>query len=198
MSRSRSPVPGDGSSSSQRRKHRVTVPPVQRPSPGALSVAEPGDRERRPFAASARAPGRPALDDRQVPRAGVAFHPATVTGMPGIALPARAADAGDAGSGQSWHPIGVPGGGRRRRIAGPIPAQTCGQATVTLTWMPGRQARRPASGPAASWNHAGERSRPGRRPSRSPSLPARTRRPTAPSSATYALPVGPARLTQSG
>ncbi len=28
-------------------------------------------------------------------------------------------------------------------IAGPVPAKTCGQATATLTWMPGRRARRP-------------------------------------------------------
>ena len=47
-------------------------------------------------------------------------------------------------------------------ITGPVPAQTCCQAAVTLTWMPRKRARRLA----ASWNHAVERSRPGRRPSR--------------------------------
>ncbi len=30
-------------------------------------------------------------------------------------------------------------------ITGPVPAQTCGQAAVTLTWMPRRRARRPAA-----------------------------------------------------
>jgi hypothetical protein len=30
-------------------------------------------------------------------------------------------------------------------IADPVPAQTCSQVTVTLTWMPGRQARRPTA-----------------------------------------------------
>jgi hypothetical protein len=82
ISRSRPPMPGDGSSSSYRWKRRVTVPPVQRPSPGGLSAAEPGDRELRPFAASALAPGRPVPDDRPVPRAGVAFHLDPVAGMP--------------------------------------------------------------------------------------------------------------------
>ena len=43
-----------------------------------------------------------------------------------------------------------------------------------------------------------ERSCPGRRPSRSPSLPELTRRPTVPSNAAHALPVAPARLIQTG
>jgi hypothetical protein len=83
--------------------------------------------------------------------------------------------------GQSWHriwsvfqPTADASG-----IAGPHPAKTCGQATVTATWMPGRRARRPGR-PADSWNHSGERSCPGRRPSRpsrSPNLSALTRRP---------------------
>ena len=54
------------------------------------------------------APGRPALDDRQVPGADVAFHPDPIAGMPGNALPASAADAGDAGFRQSWHLASVP------------------------------------------------------------------------------------------
>ena len=57
------------------------------------------------------APGRPALDDRQVPGADVAFHPDLVAGMLRDALPAPAADAGDVEFGQSWHLVSVPGGG---------------------------------------------------------------------------------------
>ena len=105
--------------------------------PGA---AEPGDREPRPFAASALAPGQPVPGDRQVPRADVAFHPDPVAGtrcwherrtraMPGSGSP---------GIWPVFPPAADVGG-----IAGPVPAKTCGQATVSLTWMPGRRARRP-------------------------------------------------------
>jgi hypothetical protein len=57
------------------------------------------------------APGRPALDDRQVPRADVAFHPDLVAGMLRDALLAPAADAGDVEVGQSWHLVSVAGDG---------------------------------------------------------------------------------------
>jgi choline dehydrogenase-like flavoprotein len=62
-------------------------------------------------------------------------------------------------------------------IAGPVPAQTCGQAARDRDVMPRRRTRS-----AASWNHAVERSCPGLRPSmpsRSPSLPTLTRSPRA-------------------
>ena len=43
--------------------------------------------------------------------ADVAFHPDLVPGMLRDALLAPAADAGDVEFGQSWHLVGVPGGG---------------------------------------------------------------------------------------
>ena len=43
--------------------------------------------------------------------------------MPGNVLLARAADPGDAGFGQSWHLVGVPAGGRRRRHSWPGPGR---------------------------------------------------------------------------
>lgn len=159
---------------------QVTVPPVKR-QVLAAGCSRAGDREPRLFAASALAPGRPVSDDRQVPRADVAFHPDPVAGMPGNALLAREADAGDTGFGQSWHLVGVPASGRRQRHSWAVPAKTCGQAAVTLTWMPGRRARRSGGQLGASWNHAGA----------DPTA-------TAPSSAAHALPVRPARLMQSG
>src|SRR6266536_5950155 len=84
-------------------KAQVAVAPVQCPGSGGLGIAEPGDGEPRPFAAGALAPGRTALDDRQVPWADVAFHPDLVAGMLRDALLAPAADAGDVEFGQSWH-----------------------------------------------------------------------------------------------
>ena len=103
---------------------QVTVAPVQHPVPGGPDVGERGDREPRPLAASALAPGA-------------------------------------AGSRRSSGAAG-----RRRIPPRPGPGHAPG--------------RRPS------------------RPSRSPSPPALTRRPTAPSSAAHALPVAPARLMQTG
>ena len=42
-------------------------------------------------------------------------------------------------------------------IASPAPAQTYGQAHVTLTWMLGQAGQRRAGSSAARWNHALER-----------------------------------------
>jgi len=92
---------------------QVTVAPVQHPGPGGLGIAKPGDGESCPFRAGALAPGRTALDDRQVPGAYVAFHPDLVPGMLRDALLAPAADAGDVEFGRSWHLVSVPGGGWR-------------------------------------------------------------------------------------
>jgi len=106
-------------------------------------VAEPDDREPRPFAASAIASGRPALDDRPVPRADVAFHPDPSRACPGTHCWHKRRTRAMPGSGSPgiwpvFQPAADVGG-----IAGPVPAKTCGQATVTLTWMPGRRTRRP-------------------------------------------------------
>ena len=46
-----------------------------------------------------------------------------VAGMSTNALPAPAADAGDTGFGQSWHLVGVPASGRRRRHSWPGPGK---------------------------------------------------------------------------
>src|SRR5260221_11492330 len=73
---------------------QVAVAPVQGPGPGGLGGAEPGYGKPRPFRADALTPGRTALDDRQVPWAGVAFHPGLVAGMLRHALLAPPARAG--------------------------------------------------------------------------------------------------------
>ena len=71
----------------------ITVAPVQRP--GGLRVAEPGDGEPCPFRAGVLAPGRAALDDRQLPGPDVALDADLVPDVLGDALFAPAADAGD-------------------------------------------------------------------------------------------------------
>ena len=57
------------------------------------------------------APGRPALDDRQLPGSDVALDADLVSGVRGDALLAPAADAGDVEFGQAGHLVSVPGGG---------------------------------------------------------------------------------------
>jgi hypothetical protein len=83
------------------------------------------------------------IGDRPVPRADIAFHLDRSRACPGThcwhqrrtrAMP----DPGSPGIWSVFQPAADVGG-----IAGPVPAQTCGQATVTSTWMPGRRARRP-------------------------------------------------------
>ena len=82
-------------------------------------------------------------------------------------------------------------------ITGPVPAQTCGQAAVTLTWMPRKRARRPAGQPEPRRRSVSPR--PQAESAEPLAEPATlTRRPTAPSSAAHALPVASARLTQTG
>jgi hypothetical protein len=82
-------------------------------------------------------------------------------------------------------------------ITGPVPAQTCGQAAVTLTWMPpsgpgGRAAQPEPCRRTVSPRPQAESAEPLAGPA------ALTRRPTVPSSAVRALPVASARLTQTG
>ena len=89
----------------------MAVAPVQRPRPGCLGVAEPGDGEPCPFRSDALAPGRPALDDRQVPGADVAFDADLVPDVRGDALLAPAAHAGYVQFRQSGHQVSFPGGG---------------------------------------------------------------------------------------
>jgi len=88
----------------------IAVTPVQRPHPGGLRVAEPGDGEPCPFRAGVLAPGRAALDDRQLPGPDVALDVDLVPDVLGDALFAPAADPGDVEFGQSWHLVSVPGG----------------------------------------------------------------------------------------
>ena len=88
----------------------VAVAPVQCPHLGRLRVAEPGDGEPRPFRAGVLAPGRAALDDRQLPGPDVALDADLVPDVLGDTLFAPAADAGDVEFGQSWHLVSVAGG----------------------------------------------------------------------------------------
>src|SRR2546430_16748700 len=89
----------------------IAVAPVQRPRLGRLGVAEPGDGEPCPFRADALAPGRPALDDRQLPGSDVALDADLVPGVCGDTLFAPAARAGYVQLRQSGHEVSVPGVG---------------------------------------------------------------------------------------
>jgi hypothetical protein len=71
---------------------KVAIPPVQRPAPGRLRVAEPGNGKPCPLRADVLVPRRPALDDRQMPGPDIALHPDLVADMLGNALIAPAPD----------------------------------------------------------------------------------------------------------
>ena len=102
---------GDGSSWSYRWKRRLRSRQYSVQVSGGLGVAEPGDGEPCPFRADALAPGRPALDDRQLPGSDVALDADLVAGVRGDALLAPAAHAGYVQLGQSGHRVSFPGGG---------------------------------------------------------------------------------------
>lgn len=86
----------------------VAIPPVQRPQPRSLGVPEAGDRQPGPLRTGLLPPRGAPLDDGQVARRDLAFHPYLASGVLWHAPLAPATDASDIKVRQASHEVQCP------------------------------------------------------------------------------------------